>query len=163
MYECDNQSGFMSWSLCSENAHMACVEDKCIKEEDVPDKQWAVEIEIDIPEPNSTTLEQIAVEISSSCDVNISDFVNGVDYDDGGQIVRIMVFVTDETTAKTIESSISNLKKDESCQGILCRSEKTHARQITSVLSLSGAYRSTTSNLHIISVIIASIMISFIL
>ena len=142
MYQCQNETGVLSkTAICSskDDSRLACVNDKCIAEDDGIDNGWVVVITINTTESNSITSEQIAVEVSNLSGIDVDEFTIGVEYDDEGRIITILVYVNDKTTADTISVSVNELDKTETCEGILCRSEKTSIREITRELSLSNA------------------------
>jgi len=119
-YTCDNNTGGIVKSLCNDGNEI-CVNDKCVEKASITDN-WIVEIDVyetSIEELNTT---QIISDISDLAEVNADVMKIGIEFNEKGYIVRILVYVGDEMTANKIATAIRGLDKGEGCsRGILCR------------------------------------------
>jgi len=104
-YQCDNASGILAISKCSDNASI-CVSDKCIDKDNANDKQWSVDITINSTEVIHMTSNEIADELKNVSGVDMDDITVGVEYDEKGRIYRIIVYFKDEDHAKTFERNL---------------------------------------------------------
>ena len=129
-YQCDNKAGFISRSKCNSSNDETCVNDKCVAENSMDDKEWAVVIELNMTGDEKIAPEEISAELSELSGVNSSEFSIGIEYDSKGKPVRVIVYVTDKETAAKIEASLNEIDKGPSCEGILCRSDKVDVRQV---------------------------------
>ena len=142
-YQCVNESGKISWKTCKGSADslMTCVDGECVDEYNMTDKKWAVDIVIPSTDPSLVSADDIALEVSRISNINVSEITIGIDYDDEGYVVRVIVYVTDKSSADVIVTSLKEMDKGDTCEGILCRSQDVHQREITQVRFLSEGHR----------------------
>ena len=129
-YQCNNESGLLSWSMCNSTNSISrmCVSDQCIDTStDVPSEQhFYVEIEMDVgvnvSEMDSGEILEI---ISQQLGVDTSEVRVAWEVDEEGYVIRVVVFVNDEETAKVIASGIDDMKKGDNCEGgVFCKSRR---------------------------------------
>ena len=136
---CDNSSGFISWSLCnsSQETSLICIDGECIKNETLynDDERWIVEIEIEGININYLNTTELAYNISTTRNVEVEDMKIGVEIDEDGQVIRIVVIVKDKDSAIAVESSLKE---------ILGRNVNS-VRIITPELTLSSSYHTVLS------------------
>ena len=141
-YHCDNESGLIPPQIkCTSegNSHMLCIDDtECIEENDIPIKEWMVEIFFNHSGSPLITSNQIVTELNELSGISPSDVSVSVEYDEDGKITRVVVFVNEETTAYTMESSLSSECKS-GVERFVCGYDGVHIREMTPFLSLSEA------------------------
>jgi len=105
-YECSNSTGNISNRIkCRSDEEMICLNDEeCVSKADT-DKRTTVVLIMD----NSTyfvNCSQVADEVSKVSTIDVTLFDIGIEYDDEGNTVRVIIYVDDLSTAKTIHESI---------------------------------------------------------
>ena len=142
MYQCNNESGSLSWSICnsSESTSLMCLDDKCIQKDSYADRKASVVIDFtDGVNVNEMNLTDLIETISRLCGLDPSEIEIGFEIDDYGYVMSVTVFVDDESTAKVIAEKINDLDKGEGCgYAILCK------RKTVRVLT----YRDISGSVH---------------
>ena len=140
VYDCSDITGnFTITPICisSGDTRMICINDSiCMPEDGLTDTKWAVEIELNVSDWSSVTVERISKELNEN-GINVEDITIGIEYDEKKQNIRVILYVKEESDATSIEESIKNMKPSDSC--VLCERESVHSREITSKLSLAIA------------------------
>jgi len=124
VYKCYNNSGFMEFDVCkSDTVELVCLKDKCIIN-NTGGKEWSVVIDfqdaVDASQMNSSQIRKILAEYLKISDEGVSI---GWETDDNGYIIRVIIYVDDEKTAKMVKSTLDELQNgcDEKNYGILCQ------------------------------------------
>ena len=154
-YECNNETGRVYWNKCNNST---CVDGQCMDETSITDKSWAVEVDINVSESAPITPEEVAAEVSQVSGINVSDITVGIEYDDKGVAVRIIIYVSEESDAKIIETSLNNMDKGDTCEGVLCDTEEAHTREVSHVLFLAVASRRSDGWYTMVVSIIVSVI-----
>ena len=109
-YLCDNETGSLSQkNLCTSegDSPMFCINDtKCVDEKEVPNKEWIVEVEVNVTESILFTSEDIILILCDLTDIDNNDLTIVTEYDEDGIIVRFIVYVNDKSTADVIKSVV---------------------------------------------------------
>ena len=134
-YSCDNETGFVSKSKCSNSDNTAvCVDDKCV---DVGDKQWKVVIELNTDEVEAMTYDDVVVELKALFEVNTTF---AIEYNKGGVMKRLVVYANDKEQAEKLKQIVlDSIEKGESCEGLLCWSKSATVQENKHDLSFSLA------------------------
>ena len=127
-YECQNDTGIVPKNRCG--VSMKCVDDKCINQDEMKE-EWTVVIDIYSSNTNPVNLTEVKMEMSTLANMSMNDFEISVEYDNDGRVVRVIVYVNDETSANEVKVKVDNLDKGDSCEGILCNSKETHVQENT--------------------------------
>ena len=138
-YRCDPAYGPVRNNQCnnSDGINRVCTTDNKCEERESFRQEWIVVIELNstnFDEMNSTELIETISNISG---VDPDTIKIGVEMDDHGKIVRIIVFVSNQQTAEAIIKAINAMEEDECQNGIICRSKE--ARVISPERLLSNA------------------------
>jgi len=136
-YQCDNESGGLSFRKC--HSGMVCVNDsECVKSGILD--EWTVAIYMEpilAAEVNTTEVLDI---LSNLTEVDVDEMKIAIELDSKGKVVRILVYVKDEKTAKVVAEKVTGIVKDDDCKyGVLCRS--LYATVIAQNLFLSEGSR----------------------
>jgi len=104
-YQCSNISGvFVKKVKCRNSENITiCGDVTCVSQ----DKDWAVVIDIESEERVLMTPDEIRDELSNMTDIDISEMIIGIEYDDNGFIARIIVYVKDEDQAQIIKTEVT--------------------------------------------------------
>jgi len=147
-YRCDNESGFVSMSICNstDEASRFCLEGKCNTGYANSTNKDKVIVEIVLTEGVHIDEIDIAVltdTISTLCSVSSDKLSVGYEVDGNGYILRVFVYIDDESTANVIATALTNMDKGKDCPyGILCRTKTVfvngHGIEVKS-LSVSGS------------------------
>jgi len=128
-FQCINDIGGLTWSMCNgtNESTQVCVNGQCVEERNIPqDRIWTVVIDV-----NETNLEDVNIEVittatSELSGVNANDIIVGVECDEQGFVIRVVVYVNDEEKASKIKiavESISDETKAKCEYDILCNSK----------------------------------------
>jgi len=137
-YVCDNESGRKLLSSCQnkDGKTFVCTDDnKCVESKELEEGDEGATVVINM-EPTIITdfnKTEFIISLSNLTGVEASKMKIAVELDDKGRVIRIMIYVRDEKTAKIIANKVNDLNKDDCTYGILCR--KIDA----SVLGIAGA------------------------
>ena len=160
-YHCDKNNEVQANVKCSNNA--VCISGKCVESETI-EKHWAVDIDLKVNISESILIDpyEVKVELSEISEVDANDIIVAIKYDEDGNVSRIVLYVNDEKTAKTIVERLEPIDKSEECDSIFCRSEQVHTREITSSLSLANAHNCHHDSIHQTMMVLFTLL-SFIL
>jgi len=150
-FQCINDIGGLSWSLCNDTneSTRVCVNDQCVEERNIPqDRIWTVVIDV-----NETNLEDVNIEVITTATSELSgvyegDIIVGVECDEQGFVFRVVVYVNDEEKASKIKvavESINNEAKAKCEYDILCKS-KSVSIKVREMDSSSGRYRESVDD-----------------
>jgi len=137
-YVCENQEGFIAKSKCDDEL-MKCMEDKCFEKDKVEGKKWVVYIEFNASDIVIPESDELTKELSNLSKVDEYDMKVVIEYDGNGGVKRVLVYVDDEDQANDIVETVNKLDKGASCEGILCKSIKAKAEDLSPKISPSGA------------------------
>jgi len=167
---CDNNTGILSWNKCnnSDGVNRTCIDGQCIVTETMNDDNevWTIEIGIGDVNINSTLINatEILEAISATCGVDAEQLKIGTEVDEGGNLLRIFVFVGDKESANkllksmdgctTSESNYSTSSSAEGCEGILRYVTSTRIISTGLELSVSGAHHIDALKMMLTTVII---------
>ena len=103
-YECDNSSGFIWWSMCnsSDNINRTCVNGQCIDGKVVEDRKWRVEISIEEIKAIDINITNIIDDIANLTGIAKEELTVGIEIDDNGHVISIIVYIEDEETANIV-------------------------------------------------------------
>jgi len=130
VYRCDNESGMSVEEIKCKNGDniTICKDGKCVEE----DKRWAVVVVIKSSE--TVSAHEIVKELSNMTGIDENEMTIGIEYDENGNMNRIIVYVKDEKQAKIMSEAVEKYCKsapyERSCGAPI-------VREITSTLSLS--------------------------
>ena len=160
LYECQNDSGFVTSSGCK-NSDLVCVDNHCVENETLTDNRVSVEIElkerIGAIEMNTSEIQQF---LSTECQVDVNDVVIGYVTDEEGYIVRIIVYVNNQAVANVIASTVEELKEKEECQyEFICKMRIVRVTSTENFVSVSGT--TSMKNYALTILIIASLLLLF--
>jgi len=123
--------------LCGEDAPV-CINNTCTKA-DAPDEGIRVEINMEnvhIDDLNTTELIEVIISLTGDT-FNSSDIEIGVETDEEGQVVRVIVYCNDMDAATAIEAAVNSIEKGDECdQGVLCNNSGV----VVAFQHLDGAY-----------------------
>ena len=128
-YECDNESGFVSWSICnsSDGINRLCLNnDKCVLSNEIPeDKKAYVEIEVnDGVKVTDINITEIIDTINILCNISSAEIAIGYENDDYGNIIRVMIYIDDENKANDIADMMTKMSKNDDCNLVsICRAK----------------------------------------
>ena len=110
-YQCENSTGLVSFmSMCNES-NAVCVNDSCYSKDEsmvddnesvTDDKSVVVIIETETLSPVNFTLEEVTEQLSNMTAIEVDELLVTVEYDDNGNIVRLIVHVVDRFKADLI-------------------------------------------------------------
>ena len=160
VYECDYERGPVS-SMCSsgnDGVNLVCKDDECVPYESLDKDVWSVEISFE-NEINATDLNttEIIEWIVAQTNVDISEVDIGVEVNDDGQVVRVIVFVSDEESAEMIAVAVNDIDRGDDCgDAIMCQSKEAEVVRPRRILSscdrLEGTVMMATIMMLIISI-----------
>jgi len=168
-YHCSNQSGRVSWSLCNstENVSNICIRGQCVSDAmpRTPNgKKWSVVLLLvsDEVKPDDVNITDIALITSNMSGVDVNDIVIGVEVDDEGYVISVVVYVDDEEMANSIAYAVQEMDKGEQCQhGVLCKT-KSVTIEVAELTDLSTSVRIRPALMMAAFVMIAFIMMYFV-
>ena len=133
-YLCDNSSGFVRENICNSDDETSriCIEGKCIENKTVEEEGWIVEIEVEGINSRDFNTTELAQHISTISAIDSEEITIGIEADEDGQVIRILIFVGDEDKANSVETSVKR---------ILGRNVK-NTRIIAPELTVSNSYHS---------------------
>jgi len=108
-YECLNASGGKTWHLCnnSDGKNLICINGEClIKNEAINETGWRVEIELKRTNSIEFDAEEIETAIIETTGVDETITI-GVERNEKGEMVRVVVFVNDEKNARLIKERVN--------------------------------------------------------
>ena len=168
-YYCDNKTGALStWSLCNSTgkANRICMGGKCIEKgndkDDSSSKNNGAYVDVKLKEKvNVADIDpaEIVDYLKVLCNISGDEITIGWETDDDGYVIRIIVYVDDESTADVIVSVLTDLDKGANCSyGILCDTDsvEVHVNPWNDDDTLSGSSRNiATVSFFIILAIMA--------
>jgi len=158
-YQCDNENGKMSWSLCNNSI---CLAGKCEDKDKLEEKGWVVEMEIDPIEVVKVVVEDIAKDIDRLTGVGEGNVKVGVETDSKGNIVRVLAYIDNYDTAKVVADAVDGLDKGEGCDyGVLCRVTSVHLRRL-GWQSLSSGNINEVKGIMIFAMFFLSLILSIV-
>ena len=108
-YECNNVSGFISWSMCNstDEVRRICIEGNCHDDEQVPLTTDIISVEIKI-ETNETagSIVDITEQVSAITGISKDEFTIGLETDEEGHLICVIVYVNGSEKAEIIANSI---------------------------------------------------------
>ena len=109
-YECHNESGYMSWSMCNSTKEekRICMNEQCIVE-DEHDKGWSVELDVKDLSPEELDILDPLTSIGELTGVDREHLSLAVEVDESGNIMRVVVFVKDEETATMLADTMNSI------------------------------------------------------
>jgi len=122
-YQCNNESGYLSWSMCntSSELHQTCVGGTECYANSTWKEDWTVNVylegSVNATDFDAKELIQIIVDITQIPKANVSI---GVDVNTNGVIESVSVVVATESEAKKVESAINAFVKSGDCQESMC-------------------------------------------
>ena len=154
---CDDGTGELFTSSQCNNDKEVCVNDKCIAEDDdedseMADKKWVVEIKMNESDSFSMTSEEIVSDISKKSGVDADDITIGVEYDENGKIVRVIVYVNDESKADKVVATVK-CGQSETCEGITCHCEEVQSHEKVRPLNLSESHSILSNKVLVLTLI----------
>jgi len=123
-YQCNNDTGFMKWSMCNStvNNNRTCVNNKCIDDHNLNENKWVIEIEMEDVKAIDVNMTEVIDSIATLTGVNENDITVGMITDENGYVISIVVYVDSEETTNSIVEAINNIDKGELCEyGVLCK------------------------------------------
>jgi len=162
-YSCDNESGLLSRSICyKKDEHILCFKDECIDEDNAPDKEWKVYIGIVSPSVIAMSANEIGAEISHLSGLEEKDFEVGMEHDEEGRIIRVIILVNNESDAKKIKKAIDSMDKGKSCQGLFCFTKTITIKGVDGSVSVGSASSFEKESFNCLMIIMATIVASMI-
>jgi len=141
-YQCDNSTGPITKIICesSDAVNRFCINDQCVENKEIVNNKVAVEITladgVNIAEMSTEAVLEVLAETLS---IETKDVIVEWEMNEEGNVIRMIVYVSDEETASLIATTIDEVKDDDDCQyGILCK-----AKEVLLVTDESGS-----QNLH---------------
>ena len=134
-YICFDENEVVSWGKCteSEDGSRKCVNQECKADEETESdiESGAVSIVIDLDEGATIidlSVTDILTKLSDECGIKPDEMTIEWESDDQGRLIRILIHMNDEDTARRIADSVSYYSKNQKeCNlGILCRSVSVH-------------------------------------
>ena len=102
-----------------------CVNDECVDNKTLSDGKWRIEIEIDNLQANKLIVSDLVDKIVELTGFDEDDITVGVEIDENGKVINIVIIVDDEETAKIVVEAINGIDKGGECEyGVLCKVEK---------------------------------------
>jgi len=148
-YQCSNETGRVATDLCKETKgpHI-CMNGKCVDEEILNQNNvFAVEIFVEGKTSTELDMKKILQSVSNVSGIEIDHLQVGVEIDEQGQVIRILVLLEDEQSAQIVADSINSIDESQECYfSILCRT--TSARIIMEESSLASITVSQSSRNH---------------
>jgi len=161
-YECSDDAGLLSWSLCNNNETepRMCVIDKCI-EGDAADSvpKFFVEVEFYEGTVNVTDLDTDDVIDTLRIDFGIdtNDIRAGWESDARGYAIRMLIYVPDEAMAKSVSIALNQLKDDG--DGIFSRAKSIRIVAWSQIFS--GATKASFTSVLLITMVLTLLMTMF--
>jgi len=114
---CDNETGLTHRSLCKsvENKTMMCYNDSCTEKEPLMGEGWAVEVDIEQGDIINISFSEIARVVSDRFDATIDESKVGIEMDNEGNTVGVILFVADKPDAETVKKDVEDLIESSSC------------------------------------------------
>jgi len=162
-YQCHNESGMIKWSKCNSSAAVSrmCINDACIESkpsESSSEERVSVVIEFNGVQVTDLNMAELISNISVLSGVDSSEFTVGVEVDDKGYIVRVVLYLNDAETATVIAKSVDGIEEEGCHYGILCNKRTVHVNGIN-VLS-SGHHMVINSFFIAVLLILISLLSS---
>jgi len=164
-YQCHNESGKLSWSLCNstDTVSYICVNNKCEENKTAEiNERWSVEIEVSSTQPNDVNINELKVSVSQMTGIDEDKLEIGLVSDSNGNIIRVIVYVKDGAQAKELAEAVESIDKDEGCSyGILCRTKALHINKVLeqkSISVISGGYQIISSIYILASLLLLMVM-----
>ena len=110
-YQCDNEKGPISKSTCinKEGMEYVCINSTCMEKKEVLEKGVSVEIDLTTGTEVDDFDEEIVIKkLEEGCGIDRKEVISIAWESEEGKIIRIIVFVKDESTAEQITESIMN-------------------------------------------------------
>jgi len=119
VYRCDNSTGKLSWSLCnsSDGIDLVCFEGECQEKDSNGETGWAVEVDVEPTEWTEVNYTNIFDEIG----FDDSEVRIGLETDNNGNVIRVIIYCDDAEIAKIIVSIIEEIEQSSECTNLLCR------------------------------------------
>ena len=123
-YDCTNDGGLV-YGICNKSGYSSsrlCANDECVEKDTMKDKGMRVVIELEdgvnITEMNSTEiLNMLAVETG----IDKNELSIGYEVNQEGYVVRVIVYVRDESNAQLIVEAVNRIEGGDNCEyGLLC-------------------------------------------
>jgi len=156
-YQCDNETGLSTYSMCKYYKDPVCVDDECVESKTLEDKEVVI-IELneafDVTDLDYTEVLNTLNELSK---VDVKVMKLGLEINEEYQIVRLLVYVDDADSAEIIAKTLEEMKKGEECQhGMLCNTKDVHVKrkeQIVSELSRASSIHGLMKSIFIMLII----------
>jgi len=104
----------------TDKSKMTCVKGECVDETGLLNEGWAVNISLNGIDGTTMNMSDILEVISRTSGIASDKIKMGIEIDENGNIVGIIVVVTDEEAARTINELATKCSKDKTtCEGIL--------------------------------------------
>jgi len=162
-YQCNNQSGFISWKMCNntKDDEFYCMDEKCVQKEKVEEHKWEITIEIEETDAVELNTTDIMEQISKLSGIDIEKLTVGIDLNDEGQVISIIVYVDEEDSMKMIVEAVEDIPESGECEhGILCYKKTVHVKTHSLSLSISGSSLTHVSLLFCLMVCTLFILLS---
>ena len=135
-YKCLNESGVVQRGMCKDGEYV-CMDESCVRKDSFDNHKWGVVIDVEESD-NIYNTTNITASINELSGVNPDEITVVTEINDEGQIVRIIVYVDDKSTADIIVEAVDNLDTNGDCgYGILCLKKSVEVKSLT--LSMSGS------------------------
>ena len=156
-YYCDNESGLKVGNNCSQNE--ICLNDFCVSNETLDEMIYVMIFLDEHDKKRGVDSVDVAMNLSNLIKKVINSSSIGIEYDDEGYIICIIIAVSDENEAKIITERMKELRvQGTECEfGLLCRNVETRIHVEKVHLSKSGG-RNCLRLLSIFSMMVASFL-----
>jgi len=159
-YKCTEDGEMKSLSICNGDGHV-CIDGKCESSKSIT-KGWSVVIQLNNNSMNDVNANEIQNTLSVLCGIKSDDITIGIEYNEAGDVINIIVFVDDENDAQNIWTKIEESSQSSKCDiGVLCTSKLVEIKNLD--IEFSGSqYNYNIGNMFINVILILIMFITLI-
>jgi len=136
-YECVVGNGDESRNICNGNSDICMNGNTCESKESVMDgKEWRIEIEVVATNATDVNIAEIIEVVAETTGADESNVKVGVEMNEVGEVVRVIVYVNDEDTAKNLEVAVNECSEiTKECQGFMKTAKEARVVKNTAFLA----------------------------
>ena len=105
-YLCDIQSDSIQWNKCNNSENHTCLNGDCINGTQLDDK-WIVIIEMNNTKAGDINIQELIDTISEITGIKKDNIMVGIETDDNGDVISILVYLDSEEEAKSVSEVAS--------------------------------------------------------
>jgi len=134
-YKCDNDTGPIT-IMCNNSNEKICVNDVCVENKALEEKvSVVIEMDEGVNLSEMNTVDELE-RIKALTEKGGEEVKIGYEINEQGYIIRIIIYVDDETTAQSIATTVESIEKGEGCSyGILCNWKDVHVKTMDKEIS----------------------------